>query len=135
MDRLYLDSNAVIFMHEGPTAFQSAIAKILALLQQTGPALFLTSRLARLECRIHPLKNADATLLQLYDDFFDADRLELLEVTPPIIERATDLRVKYGFKTPDAIYLATAIEHNATVFLTGDAKLKRCTELQVDVFI
>jgi predicted nucleic acid-binding protein len=39
----------------------------------------------------------------------------------------------YGFKTSDAIHLATAIEREADLFLTGDMELRRCTELAVEV--
>jgi len=50
-----------------------------------------------------------------------------------VIERATELRAQHGFKTPDAIHLATAMIQAADVFLTGDAALKRCPGLQVVV--
>ena len=49
-----------------------------------------------------------------------------------IIDLATELRVRYSFKTPDAIHLATAIEAKADRFLTGDHQLARCKELTVD---
>jgi predicted nucleic acid-binding protein len=50
-----------------------------------------------------------------------------------VLERATDLRARYGFKTPDAIHLATAIEEHVDLFLTGDTALARCREVQVEV--
>ena len=55
------------------------------------------------------------------------------EVTAVVIERATDLRVRYSFKTPDAIHLATAIEGQADLFLTGDKALARCDQVNVEV--
>ena len=60
-------------------------------------------------------------------------RLVVVDVTAAVIDRATDLRVKYGFKTPDAIHLASAIVESADVFLTGDVALARCTEVTVEV--
>ena len=39
----------------------------------------------------------------------------------------------YRFRTPDAIHLATVIEEKAAVFLTGDAALKQCREVNVNV--
>jgi predicted nucleic acid-binding protein len=50
-----------------------------------------------------------------------------------VIERATDLRASYGFKTPDALHLASAIEEKADVFITGDSKLAKCKEIRVEV--
>lgn len=50
-----------------------------------------------------------------------------------IIERATELRARYGFRSADAIHLATALDGGAGIFLTGDASLARCTEIVVDL--
>ena len=55
------------------------------------------------------------------------------EVSPAVVERATDLRARYNLKTPDAIHYATAVEVGATVFLTGDRALSRCSEVPVEV--
>jgi predicted nucleic acid-binding protein len=43
------------------------------------------------------------------------------------------LRARYGFRTPDAVHLATAISEGASVFLTGDAELVRCDEVNVEL--
>jgi predicted nucleic acid-binding protein len=43
------------------------------------------------------------------------------------------LRAAHGFKTPDAIHLATALLQSAGVFLTGDENLKKCPGLEVVV--
>lgn len=93
----------------------------------------MTSRLSRLECRTKPLRDADTSLLARYEAFFTARRLALAEVTADVIERATELRAAHGFKTPDALHLATAINEQADIFLTADAKLSRCSSVQVEV--
>lgn len=80
-----------------------------------------------------PLRAVDAPLLATYDAFFARGRLVVVEVTGPVIDRATDLRVKYGFKTPDALHLASAIVGGADVFVTGDVALARCTEVRVEI--
>ena len=91
----------------------------------------MTSRISRLECRSKPTRDRDAALLARYDAAFA--RTRIVDVTAPIIERATELRARYGFRSPDAIHLATAINEGADVFITGDAALARCTEIAVDV--
>ncbi len=42
---------------------------------------------------------------------------------------AAELRAKYGVKTPDALFLATAILENADVFVTNDVRLKKIEEM------
>jgi len=77
------------------------------------------------------MRDRDAALLARYDASFANARV--VEVTAAIVERATELRARYGFRSPDAIHLATAIDARVDVFLTGDASLARCTDVTVDV--
>jgi predicted nucleic acid-binding protein len=57
----------------------------------------------------------------------------ILEISAEVVTSATKLRAQYGFKTPDAIHLATAIDAEADLFLTGDSSLARCTNIAVEV--
>ena len=93
----------------------------------------LTSRLTRMECRIKPLRLGNVGLLAIYDAFFTSPEVEVLELSPAVIEKATDVRAALNVKTPDALHLASAIVAGATAFLTGDRNLARCTEIPVDV--
>ncbi len=43
------------------------------------------------------------------------------------------MRADLGFKTPDALHLAAAIEGGCDRFLTNDARLSRCTDIAVEV--
>ncbi len=52
-------------------------------------------------------------------------------ITENIADKGALLRAKYGFKTPDALILATAMAHNAEIFITNDASLKTFTQLPV----
>ena len=83
--------------------------------------------------RTKPLRHNDTALLQIYEDFFAGHELVLLEITPDVVEKATELRANLNLKAPDAIHLATAILTKATAFLTGDRTLARCTEVSVEI--
>jgi predicted nucleic acid-binding protein len=133
MSRLYLDANSIIYLVEAVNPFHATVAARLLPYRTDSESRIVTSRLSRLECRIQPLRNADTHLLAKYTDFFTMERLTLGEITAGVIEQATDLRVRYNFKTPDAIHLATAIEEKADLFLTGDKALARCVEVKVEV--
>ncbi|NJL26479.1 MAG: type II toxin-antitoxin system VapC family toxin [Thermoanaerobaculia bacterium] len=135
MSRLYLDACTIIYLLEASSVFQDlVIARLLEHRAKPDP-LLLTSRLSRLECRVVPLRNQDEGLLTAYEAFFSADRMIVIDVSATIIERATELRARYGFKSPDALHLATAIEHKADAFLTSDGNLERCGEITVEVLV
>ena len=129
----YLDASAIIYLVEGAAVTQGLVAQRIVTAEGDPAGRVLTSQLARLECRVKPLRAADAALLATYDAFFTRARLEVVDVSAMAIDRATELRVRYGFKTPDAIHLACAIVARADVFITGDANLARCPEIPVEI--
>ena len=128
--RLYLDANTIIYSVEAVAGFQ---AGVLRWVQQVEAAagLLITSRLSLLECRVQPLRQGDHETLARYDELFSGANLVLLDVSSDVIDQATELRARYGFRSADAIHLATAILIGAEVFLTADAGLSRCTEIRV----
>jgi uncharacterized protein len=128
---VYLDACCLIYLVEGQPAWRTVVETRLRALD---PATTLvSSQLARLECRAKPMREGDRELLERYDRLFGASRVAVLDVTAKIIDGATVLRARHGFKTPDAIHLATAIECAATEFWTGDVALSRCVDIAVTV--
>lgn len=123
MSRIYLDACSIIYLAEAASPFHEGIVLRLRQYQAEAESRLITSRLSCLECRVRPIKDNDQKLLANYDRFFAASRLEIVEISADIVERATALRASYGFKAPDAIHLASAIEAKAEIFLTGDGAL------------
>ena len=122
----------VIRLVEGDAATRAPlVARLAASLGL--PGSLVTSRLTRLECRSRPMRAGDLATLAQFDVFFAGVELLVVEVGPAVIERATDLRARYNLKTPDAIHYASAVEVGATVFLTGDRGLSRCSEVPVEI--
>lgn len=129
---IYLDANVVIRLVEGDAAALAPLAARLA--PSLGvPGSLVTSRLTRLECRSKPLRTGDRATLSQYDVFFAGVELVMAELSPAVVERATELRARYNLKSPDALHYATAVEVGAAVFLTGDRGLARCSEVPVEV--
>lgn len=71
--------------------------------------------------------HADRLVRQRQDSKLDNIRAKiesrdvmLLDVTPPVARKATDLRMKYGLKLADAIHLATALLNRCDWFVTLD---------------
>lgn len=129
---IYVDANVVIRLVEGDAATRAPLVARLSPLLGI-PNSTITSRLTRLECRSRPLGNGDLATLAQFEVFFNGVELRLFELTPAVVERATELRAKYKLRTPDALHYATAIEAGATAFLTGDRAMSRCREVAVEV--
>jgi predicted nucleic acid-binding protein len=131
--KLYLDANVIIYAHEASLALRNAVMQRLVDWCRRPDGNLVTSLFARLECKVVPLRNADAALLADYDRFFRGDAVEIVEITRDIIDLAAMLRAQHGFRSPDAIYLATALHLGVDLFLTADKALKKCPGLNVDV--
>jgi len=126
---IYLDSNVIMRFIEGDAVARTPIETRLRGAQMP----LHVSQLSRLECRCGPMKNNDTPLLREYDGFFSSHEIRIAELSLAIIDRATELRARFNFRTPDAIHIASAIVAGATIFLTGDRQLSRCTEIAVEI--
>jgi len=129
---IYVDANVIIRLLEGDAATRAPLEARLLPLRGTGRFL-VTSRLSRLECRVKPLRINDTALTAIFDAFFNSAEVEILELTPEVVEKATELRATLNLKTPDALHVASAILAGAAAFLTGDLGLTRCTEIPIEV--
>lgn len=83
------------------------------------------SDLTRLECRIKPIRDGDVKLLQDFDDFFGNAIAQVVPLSCEVVDRATEIRSQYGFKTPDAIRSAAAVVSGRDAFYTNDRRLDR----------
>lgn len=133
MTRIALDASALIYFVEGSVTLRERIARRLDTVLADPAGQLMASRIARLECRVKPLRDGNTALLAEYDAVFGAADFVLLDVSATVLDRVTELRASHSFKTPDAIQLASAIDAGADAFLTGDAGLAKCPGLNVEV--
>src|SRR6185436_15068048 len=104
--RLYLDSAPVIYAVEQVPGYVAAVDARLS-----DPELVLVaSDLTRMECRVKPLREGNSELLRDFEDYFEGTIADLVVLSREVIERATEIRARFGFKVPDAIHLAAAVE-------------------------
>ena len=57
--------------------------------------------------------------------------LMIKDVTQNISISAAKLRAKYNLKTPDAIFISTALEEGAEAFITNDVRLENVADLKI----
>lgn len=50
-----------------------------------------------------------------------------LAITEAVFDRAAEVRAHTGLKTPDALQVATALEHSCAELWTADARIGRST--------
>ena len=127
--RYYLDSAPIIYLVEQAQPYASAVRRKLSAEGLT----LITSELTRLECRVKPLRKNDAALLQDFDDYFANSIAEIIPLTRAVIDRATEIRAQFNFKTPDSVQLAAAVVANSDLFLTNDHRLSRFTAITIEV--
>ena len=124
---IYLDTAPLIYLVEHVPRFGDMIARRLS-----PTDALVVSDFSRLECRVKPLRDGNSALLDEFDRFFTESVSEVVTLSREVIDCATDIRSRYGFKTPDAIHLAAASVSNCELFLTNDHRLDRFTELPVE---
>jgi predicted nucleic acid-binding protein len=115
-----LDTAPLIFYIEDHPSYADLLAPFFEAVK-SGEIRVVTSTVTLLEVLVHPLKHGDESLAHAYNDILLSSPNTLtVPVTPATAQTAAELRVTSNLKTPDAIHLATAINHRADAFLTGD---------------
>jgi predicted nucleic acid-binding protein len=119
-----LDTSAFIYLIEKHPTFFSAVEPIFQAVD-AGTVQAATSVLTLLEVLVKPL---EANAIALADDFRVAvsasANLRVIEVDRSVADLAASIRATYGYRTPDAIHLATAQLSGADLFVTNDDKLR-----------
>ena len=127
--RLYLDAAPVIYTVEQVEGFATAVDERIGSSEVT----LVASDLTRMECRVKPLREDNAELLKDFDEFFNGAISEVVVLSRPIMDRATEIRARHGFRTPDSIHLAAAVESSCDVFLTNDHRLDRFIDIRYEL--
>jgi predicted nucleic acid-binding protein len=98
-------------------------------------AIGMTSILTLLEVPVVPLRAGRESLASDYRRLLSHTRgLTLFPVDQAICERAAKVRADHlWLRTPDALQVATALEHGAHLIVTNDNRWKRLKEIPVVV--
>lgn len=130
-EKVALDTNIIIYLLEQNHKFFSAARDVFDLIE-SGSVRGITSALALTEVLTRPYKMGDYTLANEYKLLFRYfPNFCMLDVDAVVSERAAWLRARYGLKTPDAIFAATALVGEADVFISNDNDLYKVEELKV----
>lgn len=129
---VYCDSVILIYWLDQIGPFHVRAENRMQVLQTAGDEIAI-SDLTRLECRVGALKRKDVAALAAFDRFFARPELRIVPLSAAVFDRAAGLRADLGFKTPDALHLAAAIEAGCDCFLTNDSRLTKCSDIATEV--
>lgn len=95
----------------------------------------MTSVLTLLEVLVKPLRTGRRDLAGDYRRILCNTRgVAIYAINQSICERAAELRAdNIWLRTPDAVQVATALEHGAEVIVTNDERWKRLTQIPIIV--
>lgn len=129
--RVYIDTAPIIYLTEGSEDRQVTIYTQIQNWIRSD-AFLGTSSLTLLEVLVGPKRSGNKKLANKYKVLLrDILSCPLIPIDDTIAEKAAEYRAEYGFKTPDSIQLATAIEHGYDVFFTNDKQLKQCEGIDI----
>jgi len=128
--KFYLDTCCVIYLLEDVPVFSEQIRKYMAVNMD---AILCVSLLVRLKALVKPTCDGNIALIADYEIFL-ADQ-QWLAVGDVEFDRALSLRASHRIKTPDALHLAIAMQHDCVEFWTNDERLRQTAAgMAVNIF-
>ena len=126
-----LDTNPFIYLFERHPQYFPLAETIFNYLKMPN-VHGITSIITLIETCVYPQREGRTDLVEIYEQaLLHSAQIETLAIETAIAKRAIALRAQYGFRVPDALQIAAALEGNATLFVTNDHRLKKCTDLTV----
>jgi len=119
----------IYYLEDNPSFGQQAGSVFECIVAGHNQAVMAT--MALLELQVGPYAKHDHILVEdYYDSLTNMPNVRWLPLDVVIADRAAQLRAEYRLKTPDAVHLATAIESDATLFVTNDHDLPPIAEIE-----
>jgi predicted nucleic acid-binding protein len=123
----------IYYLEEHPT-YLSLVDELFDAID-AGNANGMTSVLTLLEVLVKPLRDGRSQIADEYRQLLTASsNLKLHAIDEAVCQRAASLRASHAWlRTPDALQLGTALEHQAEVIVTNDEHWKALSEIKVIV--
>jgi predicted nucleic acid-binding protein len=129
--KIHWNSCILIYRIQQISPWAEIIARKFA--PQMSESLLYSTHLARLECRVLPLREGNLDLLALFDKFFAQPEVVTVPLDARVFNLATELRALDNLKTPDALHLAAAISSGCDEFWSNDDHLAKIAGRRIEV--
>ena len=124
-DRILIDTNSFIYFMDDNEAYADSLQIVFDMIE-SGKVFGITSKLVLTEVLAKPVKDGNKKLQAQYTAFLTHfPNLYLRDIDIKVAIRAAKIRVKYGIKTPDSIFIATAFEEHVSAIITNDIRLRK----------
>ncbi len=129
---IFFDSAPLIYYIEQHPAFLGPAEELFTVLDR-GMAQGATSILTLAEVLTHPLRDGHAEIARQYRSILmDAEGIRLHPMDEVTAETAAALRARYRWlRLPDALQVASALQHGADIVVTNDERWRALTEIPV----
>lgn len=121
---IYFDTNVFIYAIEGHESHYQWLAELFEYIASK-QMMVITSDLTLAECLVKPIKDNNEAAIEGFKHYLQSsESMQMCQITREILVRSAQVRSELNLKLPDAIHMATAIEHACQVFVSHDKKLK-----------
>ncbi|CCJ33449.1 type II toxin-antitoxin system VapC family toxin [Caloramator australicus] len=128
--RIAIDTNSFIYLMERNEKYFNEVREMFRLIE-SGSVFAISSMLLITEVLTKPYKDGDILLANRYKAFISAfPNLYLKNIDYNVLVLTAKMRARYGLKTPDAIFIASALEEKAEAFVTNDIRLRKINEIE-----
>ena len=134
-DIVFLDTAPFIYFFERHEQYFPAIERFFNALYDAR-AQAITSIISYMELTTLPARLGNQQLVRKYRDYLShSENVALFPLDMNIADYAVNLRSRYGFKTPDAIQLGTALACGADYVITNHLAWRRLEETGVKIVL
>ncbi|MFL5644755.1 MAG: type II toxin-antitoxin system VapC family toxin [Chloroflexota bacterium] len=134
MGLIHLDAGVVIGLLDADDAHHESASAALARLLRSGDRLAMAAS-ALAECLVGPQRRGPRAVT-VVDDLVERLPIEIADLDRGIAHTAASLRSRHSkLRLPDALVIATAIEHSADELITTDRKWPTTRALKLDITI
>lgn len=134
--RVYLDSNALIYAIETDVAIQPAAVHSLFQAVSSREVQAVVSPIVRAEVLVQPLRTGNERLAEIYRVMLArSGPIAMVSVDDAVADLSAELRAKHrGLKLADALHLAAALSAGCRAFISGDKRIKTAAGRRIAVW-
>ena len=128
---IFIDTVPFIYFFEDHPQYAQSLQNLFTEIEISDKQI-MTSLITYTEIITRPLTQGQKRLVDKYRAYFTGSKnLSLLPFTIHVAETTAHIRSRYGFKTSDAIQIASALSFGADCILSNDAGWKKVSEIPV----